>query len=788
QATGYRLQATGYRLQATGYRLQATGYRLQATGYRLQATGYCTVEMLMVFDDLVTGGIRAKLNSLKWTLRANLLGIALAWIVLALVAAIFLTLGIDYALHMDRAQRGLMSILSLGGVAFVVWRFALRPLRVPMDAEELALVMEKHYSDLGDRLISTLQFAAGGLGTRGASEILIRKVADQTGELMEDLDARGPVESRRTWKLMSLPAGALIILMLYSACYSQVMGLWFKRNVLFADVPWPQETYLTIEGGREVNGRLVFKVVRGRNLNVTVRANDEHVVPNEVTYHMDFPGLGAVAENVTGAGDKGNVYIKTFENVAEAFKFYVTGNDDRTGNCYVTVVDPPELLDVKFTIDYPAYMKRPQTSLDVERGVLSIPPGSRVALSGRSNKPLAGARLLLNGKEAAPLRLVGSVDLSEPYDQAGPKGIEGYFYLPERPDKSSVKLQFELTDTEGITNLRGAAYAIRIEPDRPPSASMNRTGVRADVTARALIPLVIHGRDDYGVAGFEVCVAPVAPSMTTTAPATKKFPVPGVPVIPEARVTYELDVEPMKLEVGSVVRVHTVVSDTLPETFGGPNRSQSLVQAFKIVSEEELMAELVRLQKEASQEFLGCVVLQGEVRDKVRATCDRLNSMGLDAEVRRELAVAAKAQGRVAAQCAVAAQRFGDILEEMNCNRIGTPIDKRRLSAGIIKPLLEISKKPMIDMVASLTRASKETDAVVVGRIATPAAETLGAFHETLEKIHKEMDQGIRRQELENHLKVVIKVGTKILNDIRLKAKKDTGTIFDTTTQPGKDK
>ncbi|MCD4699227.1 MAG: DUF4175 domain-containing protein, partial [Phycisphaerae bacterium] len=736
----------------------------------------------------VTGDIRAKLNALKWTLRAHLLGSALAWIVLALVAAVFLTLGIDYALHMDRAQRGLIAILSLGGVAFVVWRFALRPLRVPMDAEELALVMEKHYSGIGDRLISTLQFAAGGMSTRGASEVLIRKVADQTGELMENLDARGPVESGRTWKLMSLPAGALIILVLYSVCYSQVMGLWFQRNVLFADVPWPQETYLVIEGGREVNGRLQFRVVRGRNLNVTVRADDEHVVPGEVTFHMDFPGLGTVAENVTGASIGGNVYIKGFSNVSEPFEFYVTGNDDKTGNCYVTVVDPPELLDVRFTIDYPAYMTRPQTSLDVERGVLSIPPGSRVALSGRANKPLTGARLLLNGKEAAPLRLVGSGDLSEPDDQAGPMGIEGHFYLPERPDKSSVKLRFELTDTEGITNQHGAAYAIRIEPDRPPSVTMNRTGVRADVTARALIPLVIHGRDDYGVAGFEVCVTPVSPSKTTTVPTTKKMPVPGVPVTTEARVTYELDVEPMKLEVGSVVRVYTVVSDTLPETFGGPNRSQSLVQAFKIVSEEELMAEMVRLQKEASQEFMGCVVLQGEVRDKVRATADRLNSTGLDAEVRRGLAAAANAQGRVAAQCAVAAQRFAAVLDEMNCNRVGTPTDKRRLSAGIIQPLLEIAKKPMVNLGASLNRASKGTDAESVGQIATHSAETLDGFHETLEKIHKEMDQGIRRQELENHLKIVIEVGTKILNDIRRKAKKDTGTIFDSTDQPGKDK
>ncbi len=771
----------------------------------------------MAFDDLVTGGIRAKLNTLKWTLRANLLGSGMAWIVLALVAAIFLTLGIDYTLHMDRAQRGLIVLLALVGIAYVAWRFLLRPLRVPMDAEELALVMEKHYAGLGDRLISTLQFAAarlsspksGGRSIQGASEVLIRKVADQTGELMENLDPRGPVESRRTRKLMSMPAAALIILALYSVCYSQVMGLWFQRNVLFSDVPWPQKTYLTVEGGRvfdpeaqtrrEVNGGRQFIVVRGRNLDVTVSADDKHVVPREVTFHMDFPGLGTVAENVPALSAGGNIYIKNFSNVAEPFEFYVTGNDDRTEDCYVTVVDPPEILDVRFTIDYPAYMNRPRASLEVERGVLSVPPGSRVALSGRTNKPLACARLLLNGKEAAaPLRLVSSPGApgSESDAQAGLKGIEGYFYLPERPgEKSSVKLQFELTDTEGITNQDGAAYAIRIEPDRPPSVNMNRTGVRADVTARALIPLMIHGRDDYGVAGFEVWVTSAAPSTASatqstrlgeTAPTTKKIPITGVPVATEARVTYELDIEPMKLELGALVRVHTVVRDTLPETFGGPNTGQSLVQAFRIVSEEELMAELVRLQREASQEFMGCVILQGEVRDRVRASSDRLNSTGLDAEVRRVLAEGANAQRRIAAQCMAVAQQFSDVLDEMNCNRVGTPADKRRLSAGVIQPLLEISKKPMIDLSASLTGASKGTDAASVGREAAHAAEMLNEFYKQLDKILDEMNQGIGRQELEIHLKGIIDAATKLLDEYRQQAKKDTGTVFETPTQPEK--
>ncbi len=747
----------------------------------------------MAYDDLITGGVRAKLGALKWSLRANLLGGALAWIVLAVVAGVFLTLGIDYALHMDRAQRGLIMALTLAGVGWVTWRFLLRPLRVSMDDEELALVLENHYGDLDDRLISTLQFAAGGDRVSGrirGSEVLIRKVAEQVGSLMEKLDPRGPVESGRTWRRMSIPAVAVIVLVVFTIFNSSVMGLWFQRNILFADVAWPQETYLTIEGGREIDGgsRLQFRVVRGRSLPITVKADADHVVPNDVTFHMDFPGLGTVAENVAAAPSESNTYLKVFENVSEPFEFYVTGNDDRTRDCRVVVVDPPELLEASFKIDYPVYMNRSPLSVSLTHGVLAIPPGSRVTLAGRANKPLVGARLMLDGKEVGTVRLERLKKFDAPDER---RGLVGQFFLPERTGRSSMKLEFELTDTEKIENPRGAVYAIRVEPDRPPSVSMNRIGVRADVTSRATIPLLIQVNDDHGVTAVEVYVTPVAISPTTTAPTTaavaQKFLVP----LPEestdkkeVHLRYELDLEPMKLKVGRLIRVYTVVRDTLPESYGGPNTGKSLVQAYKIVSDEELQAELLRLRREIRQEFTAGVVLQAEMKAKVRGVADRIASAGVDASVRQDLFAAAANQQRIAAQCAVAAQRLQSVLDEMNYNRVGSPADKRKLAGQVIQKLQEICKKPMIDLGANLIRASKETDVKAARTVAEESVETLNDFCERLEKILEAMIQGENRQELENRLKIIIDIGTKILKEIQEKARKDTGTIFDNTTRP----
>lgn len=148
----------------------------------------------MPLEDLITAGVRRKLSALRFILRADVVGRGLSWLVLALVGGVFLTLAIDRGLNMDRAQRGLIVGLSLVGIGYVLWRFLLRPLRVPMDAEELALVLERHYPQLDDRLISALQFAVRDASRTGASEDLIRAVARQANELTEQLDAAEPVE------------------------------------------------------------------------------------------------------------------------------------------------------------------------------------------------------------------------------------------------------------------------------------------------------------------------------------------------------------------------------------------------------------------------------------------------------------------------------------------------------------------------------------------------------------------------------------------------------------------
>jgi len=727
-------------------------------------------------ESLITPQTRRKLSLLKRTLRAHLMGRGLCLVLAAVIAAVFLTLAIDYPLRLDRAQRVLIDLLALAGLGAVLWRFLLRPLRVPMGADELALVFERHYPHLEDRLISAQQFGASPAAWVGASEMLIRKVAEQANAQAGELRPAEVIAGGGTWKRGGWLGGAAAALVMFAVWQPGIMKQWFFRNVLLADVAYPQQTYLHVAGGPE------FRVVRGGDFSVTVRATGA-VIPSEVMFHMDFPGLGRIDRSVSGSGDLGDVYVRTFEKVSDEFTFYVTGNDDRTKRFNVTVVSRPELIRLEGTKHFPPYMNlSADEPFKAGRGVISVPPGTQLSLVGSASKDLREARLVLEDTTIAEMQILHIPPEDDPAGAPRPRGVKGTISLPERIEANRLMLRFELIDTEGVANPEGAVYALRIARDAMPRVSMTRRSVRGQVTERARIPLILNATDDYGVAAMTV-TAGIAPAEgeTTTSAAPVEFPVPGAAAGfggPKLDVVHEVQIEKVGARIGQLVRVHATATDTMPESFGGPNRSDSPVQTFKVVSEDELLAELVRKQIEIRQDFTATVDRQGRVRDKLQAAGDRLRAFGPDAEVTRGLNTVLDEQRRVATECAVAIQRLGEVVEEMDCNRL-LPNERRRLTERVVTPLAELSEKPMNDMIAEMDRASKSKDADLLGTFTTDGTAIVAGFHQRLEGILAEMKELESRQQLISQLKRIIDSSEGILGKLREDLEKQTGELFD---------
>ena len=116
-----------------------------------------------------------------------------AAVVVGLVA---LSLLIDYHQKLSTASRIISLFIGLGVIGFVLYRGLFSKLARPMDDERVALTVEDRFPELGDRLISSLQFA-GALqaGTTGRSD---QSMAMMTAVTSDAVSAVAPLNLGRT--------------------------------------------------------------------------------------------------------------------------------------------------------------------------------------------------------------------------------------------------------------------------------------------------------------------------------------------------------------------------------------------------------------------------------------------------------------------------------------------------------------------------------------------------------------------------------------------------------------
>ncbi|MGB2823787.1 MAG: hypothetical protein WBF17_22605, partial [Phycisphaerae bacterium] len=562
---------------------------------------------------LVRPEIRGKLSGLRLAISARLALEGLAWTLSALVALVFVTLAFDYFLRLERPLRALIMLLAAGGVLAVFWRHLVVPLRVPMDAPALALLVEGRFRQLGDRLISAIQFSrSADIEALGVSTAMIARTAAEANDLAGPLRFKDVVERRGIFRTWAVAGCALVLLVGFGVWRGDILSRWFSRNVLFAETPWPQETYLSVRGDPAD-----FTVLRGDDLTVIVEVEPRSVVePDHVTLHARYAGIGKTEERIDGDRDNPGRFVKVFPAVPEEFEFYITGGDDRRDARdphRVILIDPPAVRKVHFTIRHPSYMKRARPDeLPGGSGALAVPIGAIVTVRAESNKPLRSAAILLDDTIVSEMRpQVGADGVS---DTTG-KRYSGSFEVAGANKPATKVLRFALTDLEGHFSRRGAKYMIQLQPDHRPTVDLKKLRIGSSISPRAIIPLQLRIRDDHGIASAEVLVR-----KSDGAKDANCQPVDlGVDVGREIDTRHDLDVEPLRLTPGLTIYVAARSTDTLPAAYGGPNVGSSGAMSFRIVKPEDLMEGYVQRQKQIRLEFLQAMALQDGARAKTAA-------------------------------------------------------------------------------------------------------------------------------------------------------------------------
>ncbi len=752
--------------------------------------------------DLITAKVHGKLMALRRAIRTRLAGHGLAWVVIALAGLVVVTLLCDWGLHrlthqpVGRGQRALIALLSAAGVGYVLWRQLLWRVSVPLRDDDLALLVERHYHQLGDRLISALQFSTGrGRGRTGASPSMIAIVADQANAAAAPLDFLAPLNARPLWRRVGMAAAATAVIAGLWLLDADTMNRWFRRNILLADERWPQETHLRVEGGP------VFSVMRGQDLAVAVSVEPRSkVVPEKVVFHIRYSASRKDERTVT-LTYPAKVYPTVFEHVTEPFVFWVTGHDYRSEDCQVNVIQPAELTGVKFHVQYPNYTRLGSGDIDGAEKMLRLPPHTWVTVTATSTKELASAKILLDGmvvgEVKAPkagqsghelrgvFRIVpGNADKLMPLLAAPPFTADSIASLPvmtaalaamsRRPE--TMQLGFALTDTDGYPSDGGRSYPVYLRYDKAPTLTVQWLTQSKSITPNAIAVMTLDARDEFGVSALHALV-----TLEGISREPLEIPLWSGPPVTQAPLTEAtVDLKELGLHVGDVLTLAIRATDSRPN----PNVSTAGNLRLVVVSEKELQEQLLARQREMSRHMNSALQAQVLAIDRMRAARDQADAGGDAAELNRLATESARDQQTVDSYAGSIVENYQRIKTIVIHNRLEKLVNPARLERLIIRPLADNVREPIPAALAEIDAAGNSAPSAALAERVDEILRTQHAFHRQLVAVQREMEHLKGIQELARMLSEVIAIGQEVREGIQQRLRDERGALFDPTSRP----
>ena len=712
------------------------------------------------------GPVLTRLRSLRGAIRRRLLAEGIAWLLIALVGAVLATLALDWLLRLDRPQRAVVSGAALVVLLRLLWVRVARPLRAAMGPLDLSLLVERRFPHLQGRLASAVAFAAGPVPAT-VNAAMVSRVAVDAVDMAGDLRFTDVVERRnlwRVWRIALCAAGLVVGLTIWQ---SDLMRLWAARNVLLGNEAWPQETYLRVEGED-------FTVVRGDDLRVMVIVERGSEAPPHVTAHARYPAVGWTAEQVEPAEQNGGRYEIIFEQVTEPFEFYVIGGDDkrdkRDGH-RVNLVEPPAVRQLSFTVESPAYMRREDRLIDGSSAVLAVPVGSTLRIDGVSTKDLTAAVAVIADAEG----MERTVELDLLDLAAGRRGIGGRLAMPTANVPQQLSLRLILTDTDDITSRRGGKVVVRVQPDLSPGLELRKTGIGPSVTPTALLPLLLAVKDDAGIATVSMALR-LDSAESPLASEAVEVPNGDGPIV-DLSLRHELDLIGRDLQPGQAIVVWADGVDTLPGNLGGPNTQASNGLMLRIVSPEDLLADLISRQKVLRTELLQARAQQEKAVGETTSAGESLANDGPGAAAHGRLLTSAGIQSGVRVAAAAAAEKLRLIADEMTYNRLGRSADVDLLQRGVIGPLdrldeeIELVTAELQTLVQSADAADMAARVADIARRQTEIGLRLDEVLDQMVKLHS-------RQELANQLRIILQWSREIAAQIEQKRQAEIDEVL----------
>lgn len=524
----------------------------------------------------------ARLGRFRAQLRRHLALEGLARWIVEFVGICLASFIVDRLLRLSLPMRLIIGICAAGFLLYELWRWILRPLMARFSLIGLVAAIDRIDAErpaLASRVATVLELPNLLQSHAAPSATLVQAAVQRCHDDLSAIDFQAHLNRQRRNMSYWILVGCLVVALALAGIFPHATGLWFKRYFLASNQPWPQKTYLLVEGVTE--GKLV--VPRAEPFTLRVMTRSGSVDPQLVNVRYREHGANRLSASMShyGPGD----WRYDFPPLGETTDVEVAGNDDLQ---YFTVepIERPRLTDLLLVSQHPTEAQPTPHHFGGQDSDLAFLPKTKLDLTFTANVAIAEARIKSN--VATP-------------GQAALKRINDHQFSLSWTQEAAVQLQIELVGAAAHLASLPVPVAVGLKQDLPPRVNLSFSGVKQRITPMATIPLAIQARDDYGVARLDLITeSQILTTDSTTQPATSKPAKTSStqtllgPVKPptdlEVQRSQRMDVSGFGLLPGSLLTIHATAMD---DCYTGAQTGVSRPLTFHIVPPEELFREIL---------------------------------------------------------------------------------------------------------------------------------------------------------------------------------------------------
>jgi hypothetical protein len=480
---------------------------------------------------------------------------AAIWALLGGIVLALAGMWLDLVWELSPYARIAASSVAAAGAMLLLAALAVFAVRSGRDAL-LARRLDRAHATGGEILTGLeLSHQLDSLAPRGLTGGLACVAVEYAAGRAAEVPSGRAVPSRPLLELLAALLLALLAVGLLAVVAPELaLTQWLRFRWPFSDVPPYSLTKFTVETGDR-------EVLYGSELDVFVTTRGTPVDHLELVLEVN-----GRSESLPMFPEGGTRWRAVLSRVTEPTLYYARANRARSRRYQIRVLTVPQIEDLQVRVTPPSYTHQGPYEGPLPKDGVSGLPGTKVRLTARSNRPLAGGRIVLTGQGRA-----GPV----PMEPATPGGTEavGQFAIA-----GDGRFALSVIDIQQQSSQQPLAGAITLLTDHRPLVVLLQPPKMSQATPTADLPVEILAEDDYGIARVELYRSwndsrPLAMRIATAEPPPRRV-----------HETSSLPLAKYGLEPGDVIKLFGRVEDNDP---AGAKGSESPVATVEIISQED---------------------------------------------------------------------------------------------------------------------------------------------------------------------------------------------------------